>query len=605
MKIHNAAKIAVLNALKKNKKYQAYIARYWFEDELYTSQETPKFPEDEFQEIKSRPSIGICFSGGGTRSAVASLGIMRALKRMGYEGRIKYISSVSGGSWFSTAYTYLPNNVSDMDFFGERLGISEINKTRKLRENTDSSDFLRAASKTPTVPGLLFKYPNPFGANWFRATSKIYLEPFGLYSENTKKYFTWSKESRDRILNKNTFLSEENFNIVEKPRPYFIAGGTVSTQDILEKLVSMFWFLKYPPIWTTPLLTKLGVIAALIRFAPDILSTFDRKLDKMAQAEMTPLYYGVFSENNLSSTGFIESFGINKSYHGLFVDTQSNPPGDGYYLRPIKNVHAMNTLSNIVGATSAFFGIMSLPRKRFRSAKSSLFSSDTSYFPITNPGEKKVKCKIIDGGYIENTGIMPLLRRKVERIIVCNNSSESFSKNIDKKISDSGMDFSNLKYGDLVRCIPTAITYLFDVQRDIDEVNYDDFLQRKTNHVFLNENKDLERMCKGFLENKSAYGVTFHKEKYQVIENINYKTKKYEVEIIWFLLDSSQEWDAEMTSDFISKFDNQEIKDSLKKFPNFETNRTNLSKEEISLLANFTDWCFGRINGPTLQDFFS
>ena len=43
--------------------------------------------------------VGIALSGGGFRASVFHIGVFKALAEHGYMGNIKYISSVSGGSF--------------------------------------------------------------------------------------------------------------------------------------------------------------------------------------------------------------------------------------------------------------------------------------------------------------------------------------------------------------------------------------------------------------------------------------------------------------------------------------------------------------------------
>ena len=71
--------------------------------------------------------MGFCFSGGGTRSASASIGQLRALTNIKVSkaakknilNSSKYISAISGGAWATTPFTFLPKNISDADFLGK------------------------------------------------------------------------------------------------------------------------------------------------------------------------------------------------------------------------------------------------------------------------------------------------------------------------------------------------------------------------------------------------------------------------------------------------------------------------------------------------------
>src|SRR5690349_9818732 len=82
-------------------------ARYWTipaSPGECTGAATPCFPETDA--LQGRPSLGIAFSGGGTRSATMSMGQLRGLQRLGILEKVTYISAVSGGSWASVPFVY-------------------------------------------------------------------------------------------------------------------------------------------------------------------------------------------------------------------------------------------------------------------------------------------------------------------------------------------------------------------------------------------------------------------------------------------------------------------------------------------------------------------
>ena len=207
------------------------------------------FPEQELNEVMSRPNVGIAFSGGGSRSAVASFGTMRALHQMGLDDKFRYIGAISGGAWFTAAYSFLPEELSDDEFFGEYLDFASITDFDQVRDSVDSSAFLRAL----TYGGIGRKalhgwkgYLNNRDENWSRAVGQSILAPLGLFesmhprdsqlnpgSENQRrawdhiKWFTWSDETLDDILQDNPHLEEDDFDIVNRDRPYPVIIGAL------------------------------------------------------------------------------------------------------------------------------------------------------------------------------------------------------------------------------------------------------------------------------------------------------------------------------------------------------------------------------------------
>ena len=80
----------------------------------------------------ARKSIGICFSGGGSRALTCAWGQLIGLSQLKWENgkslldEVRYISSVSGGSWASVLYTFRPEQFSDALFLGESYQPSQL-----------------------------------------------------------------------------------------------------------------------------------------------------------------------------------------------------------------------------------------------------------------------------------------------------------------------------------------------------------------------------------------------------------------------------------------------------------------------------------------------
>src|SRR3954471_23829045 len=63
-------------------------------------------------------ATGIAMSGGGSRALTCAMGQYRALKYLGVLDKVGVISSVSGGTWASASFVYLPSTFEDDDFLG-------------------------------------------------------------------------------------------------------------------------------------------------------------------------------------------------------------------------------------------------------------------------------------------------------------------------------------------------------------------------------------------------------------------------------------------------------------------------------------------------------
>jgi hypothetical protein len=85
------------------------------------------FPEQEHPQYKDRNNTGVCFSGGGSRALIMAMGQMRFLHQ--YREQIKYMSSVSGGSWATAIYSYGNKGTDINDLLGAPSSPSALDPT--------------------------------------------------------------------------------------------------------------------------------------------------------------------------------------------------------------------------------------------------------------------------------------------------------------------------------------------------------------------------------------------------------------------------------------------------------------------------------------------
>src|SRR5437763_559098 len=161
------------------------------------------------QRDSTQPVLGICLSGGGSRALSCALGQLSALNAMTLPngqpvlGPDQYISSVSGGSWASVLYTFLPqtingNPVSDADLLIEPVAPGSLiqgiasNKTpgnvayigpycMGTAPQQFSLSNIGVFLKTLMDTGF-FLTPSQWSWFWIAGVGEIILKPFGLYS---------------------------------------------------------------------------------------------------------------------------------------------------------------------------------------------------------------------------------------------------------------------------------------------------------------------------------------------------------------------------------------------------------------------------------------
>lgn len=382
----------------KGSKYKYVNTNVW--DASAPDFQYPELDDGHPDSVCNKPNVGICFSGGGTRSASATHGQLRALDHLGLLDNVRYISCVSGGSWAVVPYTYLPKGWEDDHFFGDMMQPGNI--TKGVLEQINKNNYLHTVTHAGILDDVIGHWLKFAGDETFsRAVGDIFLDHFGLHS--LKRFFAYTKNQVSQIVKNNQGADADDFYTVRGNRPFLIVCG------------------------------------ALLRPGP-----------KDALFEMTPWYSGVrqkynrFGSNNQNiGGGFIESFAFDSDApEGYKTGNQTA------MVRLGKRKHRF-TLSDMIGTSGAApaeildkLGLNDIGFPEFK------------YWPIANAANQALKAKEYefgDGGNIENLGIMPLLNRGVKKIVVFVNTK--------KKLKENNMTVINSAVKDLFT--PGHVNHIF------------------------------------------------------------------------------------------------------------------------------------------------
>jgi len=190
-------------ALVTRNNVETVAVRTWITDTISGAQ-LPEMADSELAVpwLKDRASFGVAFSGGGARSASASLGQLRALHGLGWLRRARYISSNSGGSWAAVPFTYLPLDIDDDRFLGEYISPEELDDHNLRPSTTDTMAFGTAIHNASTIDEIL-----EIGRGdeaYSDIVASVFLEPFGLH--DNEKFFTFHKGALKSVLAGNATL---------------------------------------------------------------------------------------------------------------------------------------------------------------------------------------------------------------------------------------------------------------------------------------------------------------------------------------------------------------------------------------------------------------
>ncbi len=377
------------------------------------------FPEWSDPDINRRRECGVAFSGGGTRSASATLGQLRALNHLGLLRKIGYISCVSGGAWTSVPFTYLPTMWPDETFLGPVLQPGEI--TTEHLQQTDRNGFLHAIANSVLLDDFIKHSIRLAGDETYaRSLGDCFLTPFGI--DSLQRFFGYNEASVGGILSRNEKMQATDFHLVRPGRPYLIAGGLVLRNDN------------------------------------------QRPRPRRIPFEMTPRYVGSYPCHGQSGSGNRDIGGCYMEPFGFDSDgPEKKPDAQGVANVRLGAMQYRFTLSDVIGTAGA------APAEVLdRIGLDWIGFPEFKYWTTCNGTALNRRAKEYefgDAGILENLGIMPLLIRKVKRIVVFINSNHPLENQICDSLpplfgqtpdfSDNHV-FDSAEYGPLVGALRAA-----------------------------------------------------------------------------------------------------------------------------------------------------
>jgi len=470
-------------------------------------------PELKASDSLDKPNLGLAFSGGGTRSATATLGQLRGLAEIGILEKARYLSCVSGGSFTSTAFTYLPNNHKDRAFFGPVINPQAVTADQLLKTTTGS--FTHALTNSFIVDDYLKNALRLAGDETYpRAIGDIFLLPFGL--DSLKRFFSLDRNSVAAILKHNANMLESDFYRVREGRPFLIINAIILRPDNEKPLAKMI------PVETTPLYTGTRT-----------------------------LFRDAGSNGRDIGGGFLEPFAFDSDA------PEKAPDRSGRVKVRLGVSRHRYTLSDAIGTSGA------APAKAIAEAGLAFLGfPEFKHWPLTGVGQTAAKeYEYGDGGNLENLGLIPLLARKVERIIVFVNTRHP--------LIGSGP-------GEINGAIPPLFGQTTEFQTN----------------VVLQRDKYLP-LVEGLLTAKAEGRSVIFKDSYQVQDNAFHGiTGGWQVEILWVYNERVPAWEQRLPLDIRQSIGQE----SLANFPHYETYGQNrpslidLRPEQVFLLANLSTW---------------
>jgi hypothetical protein len=486
--------------------------------------------------------VSICISGGGTRSFCVSMGYFRALNKMGYKNKAEYISSVSGGSWFYSVYSFYQTYGNIDTAMGQSCGLDKNNipdpSLMTLNElnnkNKDLENYLGNIFST-SINDLLQEYLTPFSGvafdnMWNKIIFNYILKPLGL-DKNVP--ISLNKMHADDIYKRNPNLGYPLY--LNDDMPFWICNSTLLFDDIEE----------YPYLCVP----------------------------------LTPLYSGIIQEITKSDKTLggmaIENFAFgNTSVPKKLPINISSPIINSYILSSdIRNLS--DSIGTSSWATASFFYEPDLIPYIGNLLPENI-DAFLSHYNILIKSKKDLYLKkyyLGDGAFSNNSGILSLLSRGVKHIISFVNA------NI---LNPEGCE--------------TTIKPLFGVLND----RYCKYSILALDDVKVFSSEDyINNIYPQFQKTFKSGGPSFARASLNVLENKNYGISSYNVDILFIILEESSKFNSQLPPEIKSQIGTNYF-DDFQNFPNFSFGMQNIpdllyyTLGQVNLLSSYTEWCLSQ-----------
>jgi hypothetical protein len=384
----------------------------------------PCFPETDL--LPEGPSLGVAFSGGGTRSATMVIGELRGLRKIGLLDQVRYVSAISGGAWASVPFVYTK---SSLDSFlgpfepltpdlsddrrrlflqqpGGELASAVVNSSLTAGSIQEVAGDLASTfsnqigdqlwlTLTSSINGAVRREPDRVNKTYARLIGRTFIDPLIDPGTNaSKRLFSWNALTVEDTSIVSRGQLGDDLVVTGPHRPFLIAGGTV------------------------------------------IVSRRDSDYPLLMPIEYTPMYVGIRQR-------------FSPRYGGIYVspwmyDTTGigdvRDDGANHLLQIRRDKDRDFTLGDVAGSTGAApqlaLVLGSFVPASFRERVQRVSEVFPAFHHVTlnsGPGRNIVTEEIGhgDGGFGDNLGIMSLLARGVKNIMVFSNTVTKFAENND------------------------------------------------------------------------------------------------------------------------------------------------------------------------------
>lgn len=571
----------------------------------------------------SNTKNGLCLSGGGSRALAAGLGQLIGLRSINNGANdengtlldaIDYISSVSGGTWLTSIYTFSENNNLD-----DLVGVYHPPETldhKNIAELPGGSighapSKLSPANMLDTLHNNLglwniYRYPEIRKWIWPVIIGELVLKPYGLYQGSIagsdgnrtpmpERFFTLDEAYMNMHIKAlahsnvdNANLSADDFYFHQAGRPYPIMNTNIKLDYQLSGSTLL-------PVQGTPIAIgatgkatapgeTLSTNGGVASFA--FTSDYESELDNVATATVSRRYSLV---------------DIVASSSAFFADLIG---GKVAHVAQAYNAHS--GLGAIVAALES-----ALKQDEGAVLKDlTTLTPQYNYWPVGVAAPSNQKVGFSDGGTVDNTGLLGMLARSdATNIVVCHNTEKPLGE--EETLHVAG-------YDKLIAPIDIGIPILFGYQPEPVNGSYilfsddtpQDIAHLKAARIFASE--DFGPLVTALFA--ASHGQTAPTTAYtpalQTRDNAFAGIKdRGTVNILWIYNNYATHWvdaiaqNSELLAEEI-RLERHIPLSGFHNFPNYNTaTQIHLDAKQVNALAQFQAWVIHQVSGQITEMF--
>jgi hypothetical protein len=493
-------------------------------------------------QLSGRPrtpgNVGVALSGGGSRSAASSMGVMRALHHLDLLRHVRALSCVSGGAWFGVPFTFLPDRFDEQRFLGAYV---EDPGELRWRQGGEPGDVRSLHDENFGVPLARFDLSTASivaGALRNRhegvATSRLWTRQIG---EQLLAHFDLARF--DGVLPSDCFAADESMAMAMAmastlPKPYLMRASQTMPRPalIVGAAMRVLGYDGQPTL-------------APVQFTPWMSGAFGSKIGTLGGREV--------------GGGGISSF----AFGGQWLA--------GSREKLEVELHSPLSLSDVAGISSAAYAD-ALNDKGLTDLSPALVYFSPDWDPPTG-----VHALLADGAAIDNTGIANLLAYDdIDAVLAIVNSPASIQPAPPRAASAR----NQIRDGEVV--VDEQIGALFGYRKFERGVGYRRY-EEPVAQVFAHEHGAFEQLVAALGARHEAGEPTVVAQELELVDNPRFCVRGgRKVRVLWYYLSPCRRW-LEQLHPALRVMIGPE-------FPNFPTLRTALFDSSVSLLAHYTSW---------------